>query len=310
VFPQAAAAQQLNVDRRLTRPPNLAREPARRLNAQTMAATLTQRGVRLEPAVVQQIAQSSERLNGLHSLDLAGRSTAFEHILRIASAGTLKDGTPAAPLAAELFALAGTSRRVNSGKCYSRANHTLFSKYYPGEFARLVGDLAVGGQTRLANGEIAKWNTDTWKRPANLPYDEFLWYGLNTLAKNQALPANGEIYGMGDNVYDGEMANLQSRLFGIPYVNVGGAASLQHLDAIIRAHQPLLTEYGNAIPGKGNTAGALARVVNDKTYSMNEGGDFHDNKAIGYVAVPAREAAARRLTVLQYATSTHGYLSR
>jgi hypothetical protein len=275
-----------------------------------MAAALAQRGVRLEPALIQQIAQSPERLNGLHSLDLAGRSTTFEHILRIAAAGKLKDGTPAGPLAAALFGLAGTSRRVNGGKCYSRANHTLFAKYYPAEFARLVGDLAVDGQTRLANGELAKWDPTRWQRPPNLPVDEFLWYGLNTFAKNQALPQNGLIYGMADNVYDGEMANLQSRLFGIPYVNVGGAASIQHLDAIIRAHQPLLTEYGNAVPGRGNTAGALARVVDNKTYSMNEGGDFHDNNTIGYVAVPAKEAAARKLAVLQYPTSAHGYLRR
>ena len=275
-----------------------------------MAAQLAQRGVRLEPAVLQQIAQSPERLNALHSLDLAGRSTTFEHVLRIAGAGTLKDGSAAGPLAAALFGLAGTSRRVSAGKCYSRANHTLFAKYYPAEFARLVGELAVSGQTRLANGDIAKWDPTRWKLPAQVPVDESLWYGLNTFAKNQVLPKDGLIYGMADNVYDGEMANLQSRLFGIPYVNVGGAKSIGHLDAIIRAHQPLLTEYGNTVPGKGNTAGALARVVDNKTYSMNEGGDFHDNKAVGYVAVPAKEAAARKLAVLEYPNSAHGYLRR
>jgi hypothetical protein len=263
-----------------------------------MVHALRGAGVELADAALQGPPQ---KLAALHDLDFLGQRTTFEHILAVAQADTLRDGTSAKALAADLFGLAGEARATN-GRCYARANHTVYTRHHPAEFSRLVGELATRGSTTLASGATISWEPATLPVAAGQHADVLFSSLVHYLAKTKDVSQGGLVEN-GDTVYQGEMANLQTWLTGRRHINISGPHAVQHLNAIIDAHEPFLAEYN------GGTAGALAAVGPDGyAFSMAEGGDYHDGQNLGYVIVPKDEADARGIPALDYPGSQTGYI--
>jgi hypothetical protein len=256
------------------------------------------------------VAADPARLAALQKPDFVTGKTAAEHILRLAQARTLFNGEPSSAIAADLFGLVGGARSANTPgvRCYGLADHTVFSKYHPGEFARLIADLATTGRVTLANKEVLE--VDAEKAAAGkvaISVDSLFVAMINLgIEKDLPSPAVLSIGGQGPTVYQGQMANLQTRLMGRRYINVPAQEALTHLNDIIAAHGPLLAEYGSWEPGRGGTAGGVAGVNGDAVFSMNDGGDRHSG-AVGYIAVPAEEAKRRGLKILEYPDSKFGY---
>ena len=290
---------------------NLLTSPARRPSAELMAQSLRDKGVTLADSEIAAIGADVKRLNALHQLDFAGGKTAFEHLETLASAGALADGSSPAPLAADLFSLAGSARTATFGKCYARTSHTIFSVHHTGEMNRIISELAVKGTVTLADGTIAKWN------PANFPLVrdnpmgpgvegpvDRLWGGLNHLLTKKEMPANAEIFGTTNSAFRGEMANSTSRLMGPKFVNVKGSTAVSQLTEIIDSFGPLPAEFGNH-------GGSVAEIANGTVRSQEAGElalrDMTDGR-LGYVVVPLDEAKARGLEVVEYpADDDKGY---
>jgi hypothetical protein len=280
-----------------------------------MGRALREHGVRLDDADIAAVAGNSARVAALSDLDTRRRQTAFQHIERVAQAGTLVDGTPSAPLAADLFKLAGTARLASNIRCYGRTTHSLFTTKRMGEFARIVGELAVKGRVQLANGDVVEWKPRTLRIPAG-QHADILWGAVNHLAKNRVLPEEtvlnaareydgaGQLAQNAQYAYRAEMANLMTRLTGKLHVNVEGSRALRHLNAIAEANGPLLAEYGRH-------GGSVARVEGNRPLSL-DGGQVQPRSvesALGYVVLPLREARARSLSIIEYPVGDgSGYL--
>jgi hypothetical protein len=248
------------------------------------------------------LARNPARVAALHQPDFQGRSTAFEHILRLADADTLRDGQPAINMARDLFELAGSSRAPAAGRCYARTSHALFSIHHTGEFARLLADMGLNGETRLADGSTQRWDPQR-QAIANGQHVDWLWAGISHTARLQIPPADGHIDVNADYARQGEMANLHSRLSGIPHVNVQGQQAIPHLQEIVSRYGPMLAEYGAH-------GGSVARVENGVVFSQEAGQQVPTQApgVLGYVVVPREEAEARGLTVLQYPGQITGYI--
>ncbi|HEX4621685.1 MAG TPA: hypothetical protein VH208_08980 [Myxococcaceae bacterium] len=271
--------------------------------AQQMADLLSERGVAISPEVVQKVAVEPARLAALHSLDFDGESTAFEHILKTAEARTLVDGRPSSELARDLFGLVGSSRYAHgSARCYARTTHTIFTLHHPAEFARLVGQLATKGEVTLGSGEAVRWNPQALPKPAVVPTADFLWGNLNHLIRHRVLPRGSQLNTEAEVASQGQMANIYSRLFGEPFVNVQGAWALPHLNRIIADVGPLPAEYGAH-------GGSVASVTpQNMTLSLEPGATQPEPVMdIGYVVFPEREATALNLQPLQYGESDMSY---
>ena len=287
---------------------------ARRPSAELMAQTLRAKGVLVADADVSAIAGDVKRMNALHQLDFAGNKTTFEHLEAVASAQKLADGSSPAPLAADLFTLVGSARFSTFGKCYARTSHTIYSVHHAAEMARIVGDLAVTGAVTLADGTVAKWNPKTFPLTVRRlhpgmgpgvegPVDR-LWGGLNHLLTQKELPANAEIFGTTQSAFRGQMANVTTRLMGQQFVNVDGASALPHLNDIVDSFGPMAAEFGTH-------GGSVAEISNGTVRSQEEGAlalrDMDDGR-LGYVVVPAEEAAKRGLAPIEYpADDDKGY---
>jgi hypothetical protein len=279
------------------------RQPSSRTpSAQEMVELMRQRGIDVPHTVTRDLAHSTARVAALHQMDAQGRSTAFEHILRLADAGTLRDGAPSLNMARDLFELAGATRGTQAGRCYARTSHAIFSLHHAGEFSRLLSDLALGGETTLADGSTLRW--DPQRMPVNNgQYVDWLWAGVAHAARLQIPPPGGLIELTGDLARDGEMANLHTRLSGIPHVNVAGRPALPHLQEIVSRHGPMLAEYGAH-------GGSVARVENGQAFSQEAGmlGPTPAPGNLGYVVVPREEANARGLPALEYPGRVTGYI--
>ncbi len=269
---------------------------ARRPNAELMAQSLRSKGVAIADAEVAAIGGDLERLNALHQLDFAGGKTAFEHIEALAAAGTIKDGSPSAPLAADLFSIAGSLRKVEYGKCYARTNHSVYSIHHAGEMSRIVGDLAAQGEVTLTDGTKVKWNPQTFALE-DKPVDR-LWGALNHYLKAKELPANQELYHLEEYAYSAEMANITSRLLGEQFVNVKGSDALPHLTGITDNYGPVLGEFGMY----SNHGGAAAEVAADGVVMSQDGGEraLTRQTTVGYVVVPAKVAREKNIPVIDY----------
>ncbi len=290
---------------------NALTSPARRPSAELMAQTLRAKGVIVDDAEVAAIAGDVRRMNALHQLDFAGNKTTFEHLETLASAPKLADGSSPAPLAADLFSLAGSARTATFGKCYARTSHTIYSVHHAGEMARIVSDLAVTGAVTLADGTVAKWNPKNFPLVRDNPMGpgvegpvDRLWGGLNHLLTLKDLPATPEIFGTTQSAFRGQMANVTTRLMGQQFVNVDGASAMPHLNDIVDSFGPMAAEFGTH-------GGSVAEVSNGTVRSQEEGAlalrDMEDGR-LGYVVVPAEEVAKRGLTPREYpADDDKGY---
>jgi hypothetical protein len=246
------------------------------------------------------------RLAALNQRDFVGRATTFDHILRIAAAGQLRDSSNAYLLATDLFLSAGTNRAIripNDVRCYSRTMFAIYLKHHPGELARLVADLTVDGQTTLASGKVVRWE------PRRLPLnggpsngaDTLFGYMLHSLKgrrlATEVVPTNAE----GEYAYEGEMANIHTRLTGRTFVNVSGRAALRYLPEVIRQTGPLLAEYQNH-------GGSVAAVEDGTPMSLETGQQrLTARNNLGYVVFPEDEARARGLEILRPDDSARGY---
>jgi hypothetical protein len=302
-------AQRGDAPRRTPLPP--------RESALNMAASLRAEGVAISDSSVEAIGASPRRIAALRTLDFMRSLCAFGRIKRIATARTLLDGTPSAPLAADLFTLAGTARVGSSMRCYARTTHSLYTAKRMGEFARIVGELAVSGRVELAGGDVLVWDPRRLSI-AQGRHADVLWGAVNHLAKSRSLPsdrtlnarneynASGELEDRAQYAYRGEMANLMTRLTGKVYVNVDGWDALSHLNSIIATHGPVLAEYGRH-------GGSVAKVERGEPLSI-EGGHLVPepvNDSLGYVVVPRSEARERYLSIIQYSVDdSAGYMAR
>jgi hypothetical protein len=271
-------------------------------SAQEMVELMRQRGIDVPHTVTRDLARSPARVAALHQLDSQGRSTALEHILRLADAGTLRDGAPSPNMARDLFELAGATRGTTAGRCYARTSHAIFSMHHAGEFSRLLSELALGGEATLADGSVLRW--DPQRMPVNNgQHVDWLWAGVAHAARLQIPPPGGLIELTGDLARDGEMANLHTRLSGVPHVNVAGRPALPHLQEIVSRYGPMLAEYGAH-------GGSVARVENGQAFSQEAGmpGPTPAGGNLGYVVVPREEANARGLPALQYPGQITGYI--
>ncbi len=277
----------------------------RRPSAQRMGEALRAAGVTLENSEISAVGRSTKRLNALHQLDFPGEKTAFEHILDLANAGQLKDNTPSGPLAADLFKLMGAARSADFGKCYARTSHTIYSVHHPGEMSRIIASLSSTGKVTMADGTTVHWDPEMFSITSNYsPQSDMLWGALNHLLRKKTLPKRPTLSSEQDSAYNGEMSNLTSRLTGVPHVNVDGDEAMKHLNAIVDLTGPVLAEYGYH-------GGSLAKVVRDKTYSLEEGNiEPTQELGLGYVVVPKAEAEARGLKPLEYPGEATGYMKR
>jgi hypothetical protein len=287
------------------------------MSVEEMATALRNNGVQIHPSVVQQIAASPKRTQALRTRDFRGEGTAYDHILRVAKAGNLRDGTASGALAADLFQLVGNGRVAASGaRCYARTTHTIFSALNPGEFTRLLGKLAVDGAVVLANGETVQWNPQT--APVNGFHADYLWGSLNQLVRFRQLPQGGVLPAVSvqpqnhDLAYGGQMANIYTRLFGKPYVNVGGPQATPHINEITARTGPLLAEFG---PHGGSV---LTINPQGEAYGIEAGGTEPQhwrcphgcNHPMGYVVMPTDEVKKYNFQALQYPQSDQSYAVR
>jgi hypothetical protein len=300
-------------------------ERAKPMSVEEMATKLRAHGVQLHPNIVSQIAASPKRTQALRAKGFRGefkgrayvfgsQLTAFESILKVAKAGTLRDGTPSATLAADLFGLVGNVRQAGSGaRCYARTSHTIFTLFHPGEFARLVGGLAVDGAVTLASGETVRWNPS----PAgvNGNHTDYLWGSLNQLIRFRELPHEAQLpaLSMQSNQVDfasqGQMANIYTRLFGKPHVNIQGAQAMPYLNEIVARTGPLLAEYG--------AHGGSVAVISPQNVALGiEAGQLEPQPhsricrngcGLGYVVMPVDEAKKYNLQAIQYPVSNMSY---
>ena len=269
----------------------------RRPSAELMAQSLRSKGVTIADTEIASIGGNLARLDALHQLDFAGGKTAFEHIEGLASAQTIKNGAPSAPLAANLFSLAGSVRSgaFYGNKCYARTNHSIYSKHHAGEMSRIIGDLAAKGEVTLADGTQVKWNPETLR--ADTSTVDRLWGALNHYLKEKKLPANRELYETDDYASKGEMSNLTSRLTGVRFVNAAGSDAMPHLNDIIDRFGPVLAEYDNH-------GGSVAKIRANVTLSQEGGGvDLMPRRDLGYVVVPEQFAKERGIPVIEYLDS-------
>jgi hypothetical protein len=266
-----------------------------------MVNLLRRQNVELAPTAADDLLASPDRVAALRSKDFKGKLTAFDHILRLASAGKLRDGSPSAVMASDLFALAGTSRSPTVGRCYARTGLALFSMHHTGEFARLLTDLAIRGEVKLADKSVLQW--DPARTPvANNQYVDTLWAGIAHTARLRVLPPQGNVDVPAQVAARGEMANLTTRLTGQPHVNVAGQEAFPHLEGILARHGPMLAEFGNH-------AGSVAQIEGGRIWSQEAGPPAPTlGGTLGYVVVPLKEARARKLTVLQYPGDESGYV--
>jgi hypothetical protein len=266
-----------------------------------MAESLEALGVPVGAGVVSQIAADPARLAALNQRDYLGKGSTFEHIFNIASIGRLHDGSDSRSLAADLFTFAGTNPGSRNGglRCYSRTLFGVYMKERPAELARLVGDLAVRGETTLAGGRTVRWDPRQWPIQGGAP--ETLFGGLAHTIKFKNLQDGTALVNNGEYAYQGEMANIHTRLTGRRYVNVQGAQAVNHINDVVAQTGPLLAEYGAH-------GGSLAGYQNGRALSMENGQPALGQQNIpGYVAFPEDEAVARRLTVVQPADPNRGY---
>jgi hypothetical protein len=280
-----------------------------------MAEGLRKEGVEVDPSVVRAAAASPRRTQALRAVDFRNTGTAFDHILRIAKAGKLHDGTPSAALAADLFGLVGSARQAGSGtRCYGRTSHTIFTLSHAGEFARLVGSLAVDGEVALAGGEKIRWNPSSTQ--VNGDHADYLWGALNQLIRFRELPGDAQLPALSqqsnqvDYASRGQMANIYTRLFGTPHVNVRGADAMPHLNEIVARTGPLLAEYGNH-------GGSVATITQQNVPLGIEAGELEPQPhsricqagcALGYVVMPMDEAKRYGLEPIRYAAGPASYV--
>ncbi|HEX4620818.1 MAG TPA: hypothetical protein VH208_04550 [Myxococcaceae bacterium] len=282
-----------------------------RRTVRSMADDLRRSDVNLDPHLLEAVAASPKRTSALRAKDFRGEGTAFDHILRIAQAGKLRDGTPSGPLAADLFGLVGHARRAGDvARCYARTSHSIFSLFHPGELARVVGALAVDGSVTLAGGETVQWNPASSRVSGN--HTDYLWASLNQLVRFRELPPNAQLPALSgrstqvDYASQGQMANLYTRLFGTPHVNVQGAP---HLNEIVARTGPLLAEYGAH-------GGSVAKISPQNVPLGIEAGELEPQPhsricnggcTLGYVVMPLDEAQKYRLQPISYQASQASY---
>ncbi len=278
---------------------------SRRPNAQAMAASLRAKGVTVSDADVRKISASIKRTNALHHLDFPGKKTAFEHIERIASAKKMVNGKPSAQLAGELFVLAGAARSADFGKCYARTTHTIYSVHHAGEMSRIVADLAVKGEVKMADGTKVTWNPRRFSLEDYTPHVDMLWGALNHLMKAKKLPPNPTLSNAQEMAYQGEMANLTSRLMGERFVNVDGSEAGKKLNPILSERGPMLAEYGSH-------GGSLAKIQKGEAYSLEEGNTVPEVQySLGYVVMPSSELRKNGIKAMTYQKhDRRGYIDR
>jgi hypothetical protein len=149
---------------------------------------------------------------------------------------------------------------------------------------------------------VLRW--DPGRTPvADGQYVDTLWAGIAHTARLRALPPRGSIDVPAEVASQGEMANLYTRLTGIPHVNVGGKEALPYLQKIVSRRGPLLAEFGNH-------AGSVARVRDGRILTQEAGNPAPTPapRGLGYVVVPLEEATARDLVVRQYLNDETGYI--
>jgi hypothetical protein len=162
--------------------------------------------------------------------------------------------------------------------------------------------MGLNGETRLADGSTLRWDPQR-QAIGNGQHVDWLWAGISHSARLQIPPADGLIDVNADYARQGEMANLHTRLSGIPHVNVQGQQAVPHLQEIVSRYGPMLAEYGAH-------GGSVARVENGAVFSQEAGqpAPTRANQNLGYVVVPREEAEARGLNILQYPGQLTGYI--
>jgi hypothetical protein len=282
--------------------PQLPKAPkGKTLGLNEMAESLEALGVPIGAGIVSQIASDPARLAALNQRDYLGKGTTFEHIFNIASIGRLHDGSDSRSLAGDLFAFAGTNPSSRNGglRCYARTLFGVYMKERPAELARLVGDLAVRGETTLAGGRTVRWDPRQWAIQGGAP--ETLFGGLAHTIKFKNLQDGTALVNNGEYAYQAEMANIHTRLTGRRYVNVQGAQAVNHINEVVGRTGPLLAEYGAH-------GGSLAGYQGGRALSMENGSPALGQQNIpGYVAFPEDEAVSRRLTIVQPTDPARGY---
>ncbi len=249
-------------------------------------------GVRDDPRV----------LAALNQTDLTRNRTTLESALELADAGRLLDGTPSGATAARLLGLAGHALRARNGRCYGRTSHSLMTAHHPGEFAHIMSDLMLRGETVLRGGQRVRWdpavfNVDTASGKG--PHDDQLWGSLNKHLLPTSIPNPVVLTpGAGPYAYKAQMANIMTRLFGEQHVNVRGDDVLDQLNDIVdRAGGPVMAEFD------GDHGGSVAKVDDTTVTSFDEAGQLNSYRRskLGYVVVRQSELDRLGVDFIPYA---------
>lgn len=258
---------------------------------------------------------AAERLDKLNDKDRsADPKTTLDHVVELAQSGDVE-------LSLELLRQAGVPRDTQWGRCYGRTLYAIYTKHHPGEFARLVRALATKNEVVLASGHLVRWD------PAQCP--------VETAPGNEINPVSSFVFGLLANnirlrdlpngwalsrtphdhdlatpqyrsglAHRGELANIESRLRGEPFVDVvpGTPADwAARLGILVRRHGPMLAAY-RAGASAIHHGGSLAEVRGGTFYSLEQDGSMLAEPAAGllYVVAPRDAALELGLDIVEY----------
>ncbi len=236
------------------------------------------------------------KLAALNLTDFTRNQTAFESILEVADAGTLRDGAASQPVATALFNLAGAAAAVSKSNCYGRTLHAIFTSFHAGEFNQLMADLLVRGETVLASGQRVRW--DPSQLPIHgYPHHDVLWGALANNLRFADIPNPLVLSPNAGYATRAQMANLSTRLTGTQFVNAPGQALISHLNGIVDNAGPVLAEYPAAHHG-----GSVLRIDNGQVHSLEGKGWVQtlDSSSLGYVVVPEESLKGTGVDPIEY----------
>src|SRR5262249_52019557 len=148
-------------------------------------------------------------------------------------------------LAMELLNQVGHPKQAHFGNCYGRTSNAIWSKHHPAEFVRVIAELAQHGRVELASGQVVTWGPEM-RLPTYGELGDIIWGHVQNVLRLKVLANPTPVFERPGFASRGEMANLLTRLTGVPHVNVKRTADMSRdayyrvLGRVLQATGPLL----------------------------------------------------------------------
>jgi len=209
-------------------------------------------------ALLDTVLDTPDRAPLLDQQDRIKSGTTLDHILRLAVAGT-KGNAHAMAVAKQLLNGIGGGVAATHGKCFGRTMFSILGHSLPAEQARVVADVVLNGEARMASGLVV--------RDAE-PRQGADWIcGMIARGAKEGGAGKGPISLRSvnqDYAHKGQMANIMTHWTGVRHVNATGlstnAQGIKTLGAFAQENWPLLVEYsahGGGFFGEGSTASSI-----------------------------------------------------